>query len=100
MLLVATHLYTPLLLSLTLVMLSRDVKPVCVIKMLDVFCSARMSSYRNQLTDGSGLPSTSQEKSTSVPSSTDWLSGPVMMDGRTSVGPKTNKEKKRCAAFF
>ena len=74
-------------------MLNWEINPDCVIETDDVFCSGRLSSFWNQLIDGSGLPSTSQEKTTFVRSSTDWLDGPEMIEGRTSVGPEDKKEK-------
>ena len=44
-LLVATHLYTPLWLIFTLVMLNWEIKPDCVIETDDVFCSGMFSSF-------------------------------------------------------
>ena len=81
-------------------MLNWENNPDCVIKTDDVFCSGTLSSFWNQLTDGSGLPSTSQEKTTFVRSSTDWLDGPEIIEGRTSVGPEDMKEKYFTLLYF
>jgi len=72
--------------------LSWDVCPDLVITITEVFCSGMTSFCWNQEMAGSGLPITLQEKLTVlVPSSTDWLDGPEMTAGRTSVGPMVTR---------